>query len=900
MTREEGTAGLQPPGSITPARAGLVPRPALFERLRTAGRVMQISAPAGSGKTYLVRAWSEAAGLADQVGWVSVGRGHSGTETFWVDVVAALRGTAPGSGVVQALTAAPDLDCWAALDGLLEDLLALTESLWLVIDDVQELHGSEAMRLLELLLMRSPSLLRFVILTRRDVPLGLHRLRLEGQVTEIRAGDLRFSLDEARHLFEGAGLRVSDEALARLVARTEGWAAGLRLAALSMSGHPDPDRFAAEFSGSDRIVAEYLLAEILDHQTEPVRRLLLRTSVLESVNGALADALTGDAGGERMLQDLEDVNAFVVSIDPGRSWFRYHQLFADLLQLQLRRAEPDQVTGLHAEAARWYAAHDHPVEAVRHAEAAEDWVMAGRLLTDWWFRLGLSGRGATVHRLLSRIPAEVITTDAELTALLVGRELTLGSLDEARRYLSRSTAGAESVPAERRARFQVELGILRLMLSRQCGDLPAVIEEAEGLLGPIDTSGGAEPGLSQELRALVLITLGGAELWTGRYADAERHLDEGIAMARRVEQPYLEMIALGQLAACASMQSSAARAEQHSTAAIELAERHGWVEEPVAAAAYVVQGALYLWNGQLDEGEVCLGRAERTLQADLEPAVGVLFHLSACALAVAQGKYEAALVRARAAAALARRLSTPHVLARRPRAREIQTLIRMGEHDLADRLLTRFAQSAADSPELPMSLAMLHLARHEPQKSVDLLAPILEDPESTAGSDAPGMRVAPAIESALLDAAAREELGDGDGAARSLERALGIGAANHVILPFLTFADPALFERHPVERTAHRAFLLEVRDLVSNQRSGSALGQGRILGEPLSKSEARLLRYLPTNLTGPEIARELYLSANTVKTHLRRLYEKLDVHTRRDAVERARALGLLSPSARPK
>ena len=894
----EGTADLQVSAeSFTATRAGVVPRPALFERLRTAGRVVQVSAPAGSGKTYLVRSWTEDEGLSDQVGWVSVGRGNSDAATFWVDVVAALRTTAPGSGIVQALTAAPDLDCWAALDGLLEDLLALTESLWLVIDDVQELHGGEAMRLLELLLMRSPSLLRFVILTRRDVPLGLHRLRLEGQVTEIRAGDLRFSLGEARHLFEAAGLQVSDQALARLVARTEGWAAGLRLAALSMSGHPDPDRFAAEFSGSDRIVAEYLLAEILDRQPDPIRRLLLRTSVLESVNGALADAMTGDTGGERILQDLEDVNAFVVSTDPGRSWFRYHQLFSDLLQLQLRRTEPDQVTGLHTRAAEWYAAHDHPVEAVRHAEAAEDWVMAGRLLTDCWFRLGLSGRGATLHRLLNRIPAEVIFTDAELTALLAGKELTRGSLDEARRYLSLSTAGAESVPAERRARFQVGLGILRLMLSRQCGDLPAVIEEAEGLLGPIDSSGGGEPGLSQELCALVLVTLGGAELWTGRYADSERHLDEGIAMARRAEQPYLEMMALGQLAACASMQSSAARAEQHSTAAIELAERHGWLEEPVVAAAYVIQGSLYLWNGRLDEGEMWLSRAERTLRADLEPAVGVLFHLSACALGVARGKYEAALARARAAAALAGRLSTPHALARRPRAREIQILIRMGQHDLADRLLNRFAEVAGDSPEFRMSLAMLHLARGEPRKTLDLLAPTLEDPEPAAGSEAPGMRVAPAIESALLEAAAREELGDRDGAASSLERALGIGAASHVILPFSTFPDPALIERHSGDRTAHRAFLLEVRDLLFVQRGGSAaLGQGRILGEPLSKSEARLLRYLPTNLTGPEIARELYLSANTVKTHLRRVYEKLGVHSRREAVERARALGLLSPS----
>ena len=857
-----------------------MPRPALFERLRNAGGVVQIAAPAGSGKTYLVRAWTQAAGLADQVGWVSVGHANPDAQAFWVPLVAALRGTAPGSGVVRALTAAPDLDCWAALDALLEDLASLTQPVWLVIDDVQELHGSEALRLLELLLVRSPSLLRLVIVTRRDLPLGLHRLRLEGQVTDIRARDLRFSLDEARCLFEGVGLQVSDEALRLLVTRTEGWAAGLRLAALSMSAHPDPDRFAAEFSGSERIVAEYLLAEVLDRQPEQVRRLLLRTSVLDRVNGALADLLTGSTGSEGILQDLEDVNAFVVSLDPGRSWFRYHQLFADLLHLQLRRTEPHHVPGLHAAAAQWYAAHDHPVEAVRHAQAAGDWVMAGRLLADWWFRLLLSGRAATAHRLLSRFPAEVLSADAELTALLASRELDRGSLDGAQRYVYLSTAGAESVPVERRGSFQVMLGILRLQLARQCGDLPSVMEEAERLLSPIDTLGAANPGMTEERRAMALITLGGAELWAGSYADAQRHLDQGIAIARRVEQPYLEMIALAHLAACASMQSSPARAVQHSTAAIALAEHNGWMEEPVAAAAYVVHGALYLWNGRFDDAERWLGRAERTLRADLEPAVGVLLHLCGWGLAFIRGRYEAALVRVRAAAQLAERLSSPHAMALRARAYEVQTLIRMGDHDLAEHLLADLDHAARDRPKIRLSLARLHLARHEPQTTIDLVAPFLDDAGPMDGTHVDALSVTLPLEAALLDAAAREALGDPHGAERSIERALGLGAAYHLITSFLLSADPELLERQPLERTAHRAFLNEVRDVLSNRPPSSPVAEPRTLGEPLSRSEVRLLRYLPTNLSGPEIARELCLSANTVKTHMRHLYEKLDVHGR--------------------
>ncbi len=273
----------------------------------------------------LLRSWISQAGLAERAGWVAVGRDERDPQRFWLSVLAALRGTTPGSALVQALTAAPDLDGWAITERLLKDLSPLADRLWLVIDDVHEL-GPEALRQLELLIMRAPDGLRFVLATRHDVRLGVHRLRLEGELAEIRTDDLRFSLAEARELFAAAGVELPEPALVMLHERTEGWAAGLRLAALSLAGHPDPERFAAEFSGTERTVAEYLLAEVLERQSDQVRRLLLRTSVLERVNGELADLLTGDQGGERALQDLEQANAFVVSLDPGRTWFRYHQM----------------------------------------------------------------------------------------------------------------------------------------------------------------------------------------------------------------------------------------------------------------------------------------------------------------------------------------------------------------------------------------------------------------------------------------------------------------------------------------------------------------------------------------------------------------------------------------------
>ena len=279
-------------------------RCALFGRLAEAERVVQISAPAGSGKTVLVRSWIAAAGLAQRAAWVPVDSQERDPRRFWISVANALRGTSAGSVLVRPLTAAPDLDGWAVVERLLTDLAPLEDRLWLVIDDAHLLGSGEVLPQLELLVLRAPPELRLVLATRHDLRLGLHRLRLEGELTEIRAADLRFSLAEARALFGAAGVELPPDALARLHERTEGWAAGLRLAALSLAGHPDPERFAAEFSGTDRTVAEFLLAEVLDRQSEAVRLLLLRTSVLERVCGPLADVLTGGSGGERILQDL--------------------------------------------------------------------------------------------------------------------------------------------------------------------------------------------------------------------------------------------------------------------------------------------------------------------------------------------------------------------------------------------------------------------------------------------------------------------------------------------------------------------------------------------------------------------------------------------------------------------
>ncbi len=540
-----------------------------------------MSAPAGSGKTFLLRSWIAAEGLGDRAAWVSVGRGEHDPQVFWLSVLDSLRQTGAGSERVRELTAAPHLDGANVVGRLLEDLSSLREPLWLVIDDLHELQAEEAIRHMELLLGTAPPELRFVLLTRRDLRLGLHRLRVEGELTEIRGEDLRFTLEESRALLEAAGVRLSDGALESLVARTEGWAAGLRLVALSLARHPDPERYAVSFSGRERAVADYLLAEVLERQSAEVRQLLLRTSLLERVSGPLADRLTGSSGSYGILAGLEDAGAFVVAVDPERTWFRYHHLFGDLLALELRRTAPQEVPGLHTIAAEWWAEHGYPVEAIRHAQAAENWGLAARLLADNWFGLYFDGRLATRRELLSGFPADVVAADPELAVLAAGDKRAAGSLHESEWYLERATGMAASVLEDRRGRFTIALGIQRLALARARNDLRAVAEEAQRLLASTEAT---EFGLGEEVRTRVLTDLGIAEMWAGRLEDAERHLEQGLEEARRISRPMLELQALANRALLSVFHRSLETVEQRAMQAIELARKHGWEETAPAAA----------------------------------------------------------------------------------------------------------------------------------------------------------------------------------------------------------------------------------------------------------------------------------------------------------------------------
>jgi LuxR family maltose regulon positive regulatory protein len=848
-----------------------------------------LSAPAGSGKTVLLRSWVERAGLRERTAWVTVERDEQDAQRFWVSVIGALRGIPGADASVGELAPAPVFDGKMLVDQLVAELRTLRGPLILVIDDLHELRSSQAQSQLEDLLVRRPPDLRVALATRHDPVLRLHRDRLEGKLIEIRAADLRFTLDEARQLLEESDLSLSEGALGALHNRTDGWAAGLRLATIALVGHPRPEQFVAAFSGSDRTVADYLLAEVLERQSDEVRRLLLRTSIVERVNGELADALVGTGGSDRLLLRLEQAGAFIVPIDPERSWFRYHQLFRDLLRLELRRTDPDVIPDLHRVAARWYAEHGFVLDAVTHAQTAEEWGLAARLLSDHGFSLSLDGHGATARLLLAALPADALA-DPELAAFLAYLEVTQHSLQTATGYIALAERNAAKVPPDRGHRLDVTLAVARLALARARGDLESVLREVTPFLEPLEAESVTELTLSRDARAVALMNLGMVELWSFELDDAERHLEQGLDLARVIERPYVQVGCLAHLALLAARQSLAL-ARHRSLEAITIAEAHGWAAEPIVSTALATMASLEVAQGHVGDARGWLERAERAMRPELEPATALLVHFVRGELAVAEGRLRDAVHEFHDAQVLQGRLATEHALS--GPATESIALVQLQAGDIsgARTTLARLTDRDRGFGEARASLAALRLAEGEPGDAILTVAPVLD-------GTAPVVRVGSLIQALVLDAMAHDQLGDRAAVEQDIERALDLAEPDTLVYPFLVARARDLLERHPRDRTSHATLLADLLDALAGSPVEPRRRGSEMLPVELSESELRVLRYLPSNLSAPEIAAELYVSTSTIKTHMRHIYDKLDAHRRTEAVERARDLGLLGPSPR--
>jgi len=878
-----------------PDTRGLVPRRLLFDQLSAAGpgEVVLVSAPAGSGKTVLLRSWSAYAGLADRVAWVSVERGEHDAQRFWLSVIDAFAAADGEDGCVERVAATPGFAGEAVVRRLLSDLALLSRPLVLIIDDLHELRSTEALRLLELFLSELPPQLRALLATREDPRPGLHRMRLAGALTELRVDDLRFSREDTRELLNASGIALSDRGLALLHERTEGWVAGLRLAVISLARHPDPERCVTEFCGSERTVAGYLLEEVLARQPPEVRDLLLRTSVLERVSGPLADAVTGGTASEAILQSLEDVNAFVTSLDVGRTWFRYHHLFADLLQLELRRSSPALIDSLHRAAAHWFAEHGYPVEAIRHAQAARDWGDAARLLADNYVDLVFDGRKATLRALLAAFPADAPDADAELALASATARLYDGLLDDSAALIAAAERSAAMLPDHRRRRFDLRLGSAKLWLASQRGDLHTARQEMRSLqLQSADTVARRNDHL-----ASALMNFGIAELWSLHLDDARRHLEEALALARRIGRPYLETGCLGHLALASVMSGSPIPAGlRRSEEAVTIAEEHGWGTHRIVAPAFAASAAALAWLGRVNEAERWLERAQRTEPHGREFETDPVLHYARAFVRLGQGRFEEALAEFRAAETVRPLLAREHALPLEVRAWIVQTQVLIGEAAAARATLAALDTEERDGPGMRIAAAALALREGSPQQAVQVVAPMLADaPELRADGSPKVLNLRRAtVHALLLDAVARDALGDPAAAEASIERALALAEQDGMILQFTLVPVRELLERHPRHRTAHATLLTTILDVLA----GTAPARPRApmpLRDELSEAELRVMRYLPSNLKATEIAAELFVSANTIRTHQRHIYAKLDAHSRGEAVARARELGLLAP-----
>jgi LuxR family transcriptional regulator, maltose regulon positive regulatory protein len=881
----------QPDGGGSSA-APLIARDHLVARLdrAVAGKVTVISAPAGSGKTCLLRAWADRPGRRQRLAVMQVQRGQHDAQFFWLALLGAVRAAVGAADDAEPLAASPGFNAAAMADRVLAELAAAAGDITLVIDDLHELGSPEAVAQLSRLLADLPPRAHLVLATRHDLRLRLHQLRLAGELAEIRAADLRFSEPETRALLAASGIALSEGSVARLHERAEGWAAGLRLAVLSLAAHPDPERFVAEFSGSDRAVAEYLIAEMMGRQPAAVQDLLLRTCVLDRVNGELADRLTGRPGSERLLLDLEDANAFVVSMDPGRTWFRYHRLLSDFLRLELRRTLPAEVPTLHRRAAGWFIGQGQAADAIRHTEAAGDWPDAARLLADHCFGLMLDGQAETIGALVRAFPPG--EDHPELALVRAMSDHVLGRLDDAAAHLAVAESHAETAPPDRRRHLRMSIAAVRVSLARRRGHLSGVLEQVTFLVSPLSGETDEEIAQGSDLRALALMNLGTAEAWApSGLADAERHLRQGAALARELGRPYVEVGCLAQLG-FASRIHSFATAQRRCREAIALAERYGWADEWVIAPALITMAATLIWTGEFDQGERWLQRARRARQADSGPDIGLLLHQTFGMLQACRGRHDEALPEFTAADQLQSQLAGAHALADQVTGWRLATQARTGRAREARAALGALDDERARSGESGNARAVIGLADGDPAAALGAVQPVLD-------GTAPVIGYVTVVEACLLAGLAHRELGDQRGAGQAAERALALAEADRLVLPFAMTGARELLEALPSHQTGHPALRADILDVLHGASRPTAQPDPAPPAEPLSPGELRVLRYLPTNLSRPQIAGELSVSLNTVNTHLRSIYAKLQVRDRSAAVGRARELQLLAARLLP-
>ena len=890
-------------------RRGLVARPRLSGRLSrgTESALTLVSAPAGFGKTTLLAEWLAAAPADGRsVAWLSLDQRDNDPAVFWTYLVAALNTAAQGVGAsALSLLQPPQPPNEAGLVTLLNDLGAISDDVVLVLDDYHVIDARDVQDGMAFLLEYLPPQIHLVIGSRTDPALPLARLRGRGELVEVRAADLRFTPGEAAAYLNGVmGLQLTARDVAALEGRTEGWIAALQLAALSLQGREDVAGFIDGFAGDDRYIVDFLAEEVLQRQPEHVQQFLLQTSILDRLSGPLCDAVTGQDSGKAMLAALERGNLFLVPLDDRRRWYRYHQLFADVLHARLRDEQPDDVPELHRQASGWYERNDEPSEAIRHALAAGDFGRAADLVELAIPAMRRTRQEAAVLGWLELLPDEVVRVRPVLNvgfagALLAGGEYESveARLRDAERWLDTTTGiGQESQapPGEmvvvddaefRRLPAEIELYRAAQALAR--GDGPGTVRHARRALelSPADehlgrasaaalmglaswASGDLEAGHSGYAECMAglrraghiadtfgcAIALADIRRAQGRLGEAMRTYEQALQRASQPGGPVLRGTAdmyVG-MSEVHRERDDLPAATQHLLRSQELGEHTGLPQNRYrwrVAMARIRQA-----EGDLGGALDLLNEAERLYVGDFFPNVRPVPALKA-RVRVAQGELAKALGWAREQG-----LSVDDDL----------SYLREFEHiTLARVLLARYAAEHAE---------------RSIQEATRLLEHLLRAAEE-------GQRTGSVIEILVLQALARQARRDVPAALASLQRALTLAEPEGYVRIFVDEGPPmASLLRAAAKQGITPNYVRRLLAAASKTEDSTPASQGLI--EPLSERELDVLRLLGTDLGGPDIARELVVSLNTVRTHTKNIYAKLGVNNRRAAVRRAAELDL--------
>jgi LuxR family transcriptional regulator, maltose regulon positive regulatory protein len=852
--------------------------------------VTLVAAPAGSGKTTMLTCWLASVAPPGTVAWLSLDPGDNDPVRFWTYVLAALcrSGAVPADSGLRTLQPSPRGDD-ALLPSLLHGLDELASPVVLVLDDVHELTEPGVLDGIGFLVRHAPPQLRLVLSTRADPPLPLHRLLVSGRLTQLRAADLAFTVAEVAELLAGYDYRsrLSEDDVAVLQARTEGWAAGLRLAAVSMQQQPDVHRFVTELAGDDRSLAGYLVSEVLERQPAELRSFLLRTCVVDELSGELADALTGRDDGERTLARLERANAFVVALGSRREWYRYHPLFAELLRYELRREAPHEVAELRRRAARWFAGHGLPADAVQQAVTVRDWGYAAELIAEHGLGLALRGHDQGFRDLLDRLPADVARLDPELV-LLTAAERIAAADDGAEASLLLAREQERMLADDRRPRFTLILAICRLLRARRAGDLNEALAAGRAALAAHEQLGGGADadGMAAAARAVALAGLGSAELWTGELDAAEVHLQAGEAAAALwAGLDDVRLDCLSTLALLQAIQGRLSLAVRTADAAVGSAGEHAGASA-VAGALLALAWVHYQRDDLATAGSYLQRAAEGAGTAADQPLRAAIKILRA-RLRDAQDDPVGALAELGATRQDLAGWDPPRLLWRWLATIEAELHLAAGDTEPATALLGSVDPGEQVAAPEAVALARLRLVEGDPAAAVSTLSAFLD-------GTTPAADLETRIRARLLHALASHELDDVEQAAASLRHAVDLAEPEDHRQIFLDGGAPgrALVARYRDWVDVAWPFLDELAQAALDPAPAAASPMPALI-ERLSERERAVLRYLPTMLTFVEIGSELYISVNTTKSHVRSIYRKLGVVGRRDAVRRARQLQLL-------